>query len=176
MNRNQFLDHSKEDQKIILSHNRFLNKQSNDGFTILKLAIKADRQNLVKSLIDSKVDLNFYDKKTKSTPLHFAIVEEKSFELLRMLVKSGARIHHTNGPDATWSPLFYCIHHAKLHVLKEILPMAKLKGQHLFTMDYDDPISYCLQQMEHQFFAQIGRQDGKVKLNSMTHILQTLID
>lgn len=89
------------------------------GITPLSLAVKYDRLEIVRILMEFHADPNLSDDKTGLTPLIHCISEDFSPETMSALIEGGADLDQKDGNGM--SPLHHCMNEGKLEPLRLLL-------------------------------------------------------
>ena len=74
-----------ESLRFLVANHCDINDSSDEGLLAIDYAIKAQREDVVKLLIDSGCDLNLTDAEGK-TPLHRAVVQTKLYDSVKMAI------------------------------------------------------------------------------------------
>ena len=106
-----------EAKALTLSHLGMLEFPNSEGYTLLELAIDANRQDIIEFLISNGVNLNRPTKKGV-TPLHRIALYDK-FELVRLLVSHGANLEARD--ELMRTPLYFAAEAEKLNTVKAMV-------------------------------------------------------
>lgn len=96
-----------------------LNLNRFHGMTSLSLAVKYNRLEIVRILIEYFADPNLPDEKTGLTPLIHSILEDRSTTMMSTLIESGADLDQRDRNGM--SPLHHCVNEGRLEPLRFLL-------------------------------------------------------
>lgn len=104
--------------KLLLENKIKLNQENNKGFTELMYAIDNGENELAQLFIDNGADVNYYSKKSKSTPLSVAI-NKGELTVVQKLVDNKVDINFAN--KSIEAPVGIAITNDRIDILKLLL-------------------------------------------------------
>ena len=106
-------------RRALTSKNTNINVKNKDGYTVLYLACRGKKEDIVRLLIESNADVNICHEIDGDTPLMIACSEGyvKITEYLLESSKVSINDFNKNG----WNPLIYASHYGHIQVVKLLI-------------------------------------------------------
>ncbi|KAL4925444.1 ankyrin repeat-containing domain protein [Aspergillus undulatus] len=131
------IDRSTELVRVLLDGGANPELESSDGSTAINTAVQQEKTEIVKLLIERKVDLEHRDSESWC-PIHDASGHAPNAEIARLLAEAGVKLTETT--NLGWSPLLLAAKHARADVLTVLLEFQGALDLEQATPDGDTPL------------------------------------